>query len=444
MNSQRKPPPKHHSHLTYEDRIRIDEMLRRGDSFRSIAATLGKTPSTISREVHNHTTVVPSKEPDCLYLRECTKTKLCEKPGCNAKKCKTCRIPCKKHCMDYVQSICEKLMEAPYVCNGCKRMYSCKYEHHIYQPKTAEKEYRSMLTDRRNGFDLTCEQLICINELVSPLITKGQSPYHIKQTLGDSLPVSESTLRRMITSCELDVRDVDLRNTVSRKPRRQNNHRQHNKTLNKLKIDHTYKDYLSYITEHDVTTVQMDCVEGTKEDSAVLLTLHFQNFHMQLAYIMNEHTSADVVRTLDILEDSLGTELFRQVFPVILTDNGHEFSDISGMERSITGGTRTKIFFCEPNRSDEKGACENNHKLIRYVIPKGTSLEPFSQADINLMMNNINSYSRKALYGKTPYDVAMKVLPEDFFILLGLEQIPPMEVVLKPSLFSKKVVYPSK
>lgn len=172
----------------------------------------------------------------------------------------------------------------------------------------------------------------------------------------------------------------------------------------------------------------------------MLLTLHFPVFHMQLAYIMNEHTSSCVVQTLDMLEDVLGSELFKQVFPVIITDNGHEFMDIPGMERSLTGGNRTKIFFCEPNRSDEKGACENNHKLIRYVIPKGTSLEPFFQTDINRMMNHINSYSRKALYGNTPYGVAMKILPEDFFILLGLEIIPPLEVVLNPSLLVKKIV----
>lgn len=138
-----------------------------------------------------------------------------------------------------------------------------------------------------------------------------------------------------------------------------------------------------------------------------------------------------------MLEEVLGTELFKQIFPVILTDNGHEFMDISGMERSINGGIRTKIFFCEPNRSDEKGACENNHKLIRYIIPKGTSLEPYMQADINLMMNHINSYSRRSLHSKTPYGVAMQVLPDDFFILLGLELIDSKDVIMNPSLLRK-------
>lgn len=111
--------------------------------------------------------------------------------------------------------------------------------------------------------------------------------------------------------------------------------------------------------------------------------------------------------------------------------------DIYGMERSIYGGTRSKIFFCEPNRSDEKGHCENNHKYIRYVIPKGTSLESYSQKDISLMMDHINSYKRKSLFGKCPYEAARTILPEDFFLLLGLEQIPPERVILQPRLLKQ-------
>ena len=195
-----------------------------------------------------------------------------------------------------------------------------------------------------------------------------------------------------------------------------------------------YEDYLEYIKEHDVMAVQMDCVEGFKEDSATLLTLHFPAFSMQIAILMPEHTAGAVVNALDLVETAVGTDTFRDVFEVILTDNGMEFTNIAGMERSIKGGRRTKIFFCEPNRSDEKGSCENNHKLIRYVIPKGTSLEQFTQEDISLMMNHINSYARKSLFGKTPYDIAKRVLPEDFFDMLGLYEIPPEQVLLKPAL----------
>lgn len=160
---------------------------------------------------------------------------------------------------------------------------------------------------------------------------------------------------------------------------------------------------------------------------------------MQLAFIMDKHTSECVVATLDKLEFSHGKELFHSVFPVILTDNGHEFTDIAGIERSVFDGKlRCKLFFCEPNRSDEKAECETNHKLIRDIIPKGTSLEPFMQSDISLMMNHINSYKRKSLLGKCPYDIASSILPEDFFILLGLCCILPEDVNLTPKLLYKK------
>ena len=73
-----------------------------------------------------------------------------------------------------------------------------------------------------------------------------------------------------------------------------------------------------------------------------------------------------------------------------------------------------------------------------FTKSNGTSLEPYMQEDINLMMNHINSYKRKALFGKSSLDLAKTVLPEDFFTLLGIEEIPPEKIILKPSLLDKK------
>lgn len=135
-------------------------------------------------------------------------------------------------------------------------------------------------------------ELCNINDLIFPLILKGQSPYHIKQTLGNRLPVSEATIRRLIDKGELPA------------------------------------------------------------------------FHFQLAFKMPYHTSQCVVEVFDRLENTLGTELFSSLFGVILTDNGHEFGNLTAMETSVNGGQRTKVFYCEPNRSDEKGSCENNHRMF--------------------------------------------------------------------------------
>ena len=152
---------------------------------------------------------------------------------------------------------------------------------------------------------------------------------------------------------------------------------------------------------------------------------------------MEEHTSKCVVDTLDLIESAIGYELFATLFPVILTDNGHEFWDIHGMERGYTQNKeRTKIFFCDPNRSDQKGACENNHKLFRCIVPKGTSISKIDLQKTILITNHINSYRRKSLFGHSPYELAMNALPEDFFALLGLEIIPSEEINLTPFLIS--------
>lgn len=434
-------PVKNHSiskkrtRLTMEERCKIETLLQEKKSIRYIAASLDKAPSTIMREIKLHSQTKKSRRNDCIYRLDCNRHHLCGRLDCKHL-CRKCNI-CKKYCPDYVQSYCETLQQSPYVCNGCKKHGICSYETNTYLAVTAENEYRDTLTGMRSGFDLTLQELSDINDMVSPLIQKGQSPYHIKQTLGTELSISESTLRRLIDHCELDARNIDLHSQVKRKKRQRRN-------TGKLSIPsvsktgHLYKDYLEYMAENDVSPVQMDCVEGAMGDKAALLTLHFPVFHMQLAFIMDEHTSANVVNTLDKIESVLGKNLFKDTFPLIITDNGHEFTDIERMERSIFDGVRTKIFFCEPNRSDQKGACENNHKLIRYIIPKGTSLESYMQSDISLMVNHINSYARRSLFGKCPYDVARSVLPEDFFILLGLEQYPMNEVHLKPSLLKKE------
>lgn len=431
MKRNNKSNVKKGCHLTYGKRCKIETLLDEGQSMRYIAESIGFNPSTVSREIRQHSFISVSHSNDCQNRSDCHRHNVCGGASCN-KKCKTCN-KCKKYCKDYIQQQCPAL-EKKMLCNGCSKVNYCHFDKKFYKADIAENEYREMLVGRRNGFDLTNEEIEQINSLVSPLIMKGQSPYHIKQSLGNRLIISESTLRRMINNNELDVRAIDLKEAVKRKPRRR---QMKNELQSPSKVGHLYEDYLEYIDCNDCNIVEMDCVEGKQDDTSAILTLHLVTFHLQLYFIMPEHTSECVVATLDMIEEALGTELFREVFELILTDNGHEFWDIEGMERSVTSGERTKIFFCEPNRSDQKGACEVNHKILRCIIPKETSIDEYMQSDMTLITNHVNSYKRKALFGKSPYELAMEYMPEDFFILLGLEIIPSEEVILKPNLIKK-------
>lgn len=421
------------SHLSSSQRAVIEIMLNEGFSIRHIAASLECSPSTISREIKRNATVHLTKANDCLNQSICKKKHVCGSSTCN-QKCITCG-KCKNYCEDYEKRTCLKLRNHN-LCNGCSKFSTCHLDRIKYEADNAEKKYRNTLVNSRNGFDLTCEQIMTIDDLVTPLIKKGQSPYHIVQTFKDQLPISESTLRRMIKKNELSAKQVDLKEAVKRRKRIRHTMNEDSK-IRLFKAGRMYVDYLDYISKNEVNVVEMDCVEGVKTDQSAILTLHFVNYHLQLYFIMLEHTSKCVIEVLDKIEAALGTKLFKEMFEVILTDNGHEFNNIEGMERSINNGQRTKIFFCEPNRSDEKGACERNHKILREIIPKGTSIDGLMQTDCTLITNNINSYKRKALGGKSPYDVAMFVFPEDFFTLLGLEKINAEDVNLTKSLLKK-------
>ena len=155
---------------------------------------------------------------------------------------------------------------------------------------------------------------------------------------------------------------------------------------------------------------------------------------MQPVFKLKEHTSKCVKELFDSLEKKLGKELFAFCFLLILTDNGHEFSDIDGLEISLFEGKRTRIFLCEPNRSDQKGQCENNHKLIRTILPKGVSFKSLTASDTLLITNHINSYSRKSLFDKSPYEAAINTLPKEFSKKIKLKIIRESDVNFTPKL----------
>ena len=116
---------------------------------------------------------------------------------------------------------------------------------------------------------------------------------------------------------------------------------------------------------------------------------------LQLAFLMNSQTQACVKAQFDGLREALGEELFSLVFRVILTDNGSEFLDPLSLETSSSGMELNKVYFCDPNCSYQKGMLEKNHEFIRYVLPKGTSLDHLTQADVRLRVNPYQCHQQR-------------------------------------------------
>ncbi len=146
----------------------------------------------------------------------------------------------------------------------------------------------------------------------------------------------------------------------------------------------------------------MDTVEGKKGQS-VLLTIYFRSCSLQLGRLRIRNNARSVKETIDKIYLTVGHDMFTKLFPVILLDNGTEFSDPESIENYITVDEetgelikikRTRVFYCNAYSPYQKGSCERNHEFIRYFVPKGYSFSELTQSDIDLMMNHINSYPR--------------------------------------------------
>jgi IS30 family transposase len=184
-----------------------------------------------------------------------------------------------------------------------------------------------------------------------------------------------------------------------------------------------------------LSVVQVDSVEGIKSDKQAILTLHFVRFAFQIPLLLAEQTSVWVVKAFDALEQMCEGN-FSKHFSLILTDRGSEFLAYEKLEHARDGHKRCRVYYCDPGRADQKGACEKNHEEIRKILPKKTSFELLTPVDMATIASHINSYSRKSLGGKTPLDLAATVLPQSLLDSLGIQKVDPDKVNLTPELLN--------
>lgn len=435
----RRPIMPKYKHLLLSDRITIEHALKDSLSFKAIGKELNKDCTTISKEIRNHISfkksgTYGSSFNNCIHRKSCSIKNICT----------PCTVPVNRYCLFcgkcislcdfYEKESCAKITKSPYVCNGCSDLKRCSLEKVLYSASYAQKEYELFSSESRRGISICEEEADALDRFISPLIRKGQSIHHICSNNPDAIMHSEKTIYNYIQCNLFSARNIDLPRKVRYRPR---------KTTNRFKVDRscrinrTYDDFLAYLQKNpDVSIVEMDSVEGVK-GGKVLLTIHFKSSQLMLAFLRDKNDSRSVLNIFENLYLQLCPETFNKLFLLILTDNGSEFSNPSAIEFDMQGNRRTYIFFCDPQAPYQKGAAENNHQFIRRIVPKGSSFDTFTQSDINLMMNHINSYSRKKLNNRTPYDVFSFFQGLDVVRNLGLVLIPPNEIVLQPVLLKK-------
>jgi IS30 family transposase len=204
-------------------------------------------------------------------------------------------------------------------------------------------------------------------------------------------------------------------------------------------LTRNYERFGKYLEQNpDTDVVEMDTVIGLQQSRKVLLTLLFRSCNLMLMFLLEDKTQKSVIEALNWLSDELGIILFQRLFPVILTDRGTEFLNAEAIECDRNGEIKTRLFYCDPQCSWQKGALERNHEFIRYVLPKGTSFDRLKQEDITLLSNHINSLARDKFHGKTPYMLSKVLLDDKLHEVMKLVEIKPDDVCLKPSLLIKR------
>lgn len=419
------------SHLTLEERRIILTGITNGSTKAAIAQTIGKDRSTVGKEIKLHRILTHK----CPLPLECS----------NYKKCHYGR-ECVPDCPDFVPFHCSRRDRSPGACNGCSNWSRCRFNKFKYSPESAQADYRATLVDSRQGVNLTVSEARAIAETVGPLLKQGQSPFQIV-TAHPELGISEKTLYNYI---EQDVFHevagitvMDLRRQVSRKLPKKKNVEYKKRADRRYIQGRTYKDYLQYMSENpEVFVTQMDTVYNDETNGPFIQTFKFVTPGLLFAVLHETKTALSMTQGVDLLEEILGPELFRKYVHVLLTDRGSEFSASDAMEYASDGTRRTRVFYCDPMQSGQKGSLEKKHSELRYILPKGTDLRNLGlvdQASLNLAVSHVDSAAVEMLGGKSPLDAA-EFLYHDLYeklISFGIQHIEKDRVILKPYLLKK-------
>ena len=413
-------------HLTVQERIIIAKGIENGSTKAAIALTIGKDKSTVGKEIKKHRELVhkSSYKINCANMKNCSHNHVCD------------------NCADFKPFTCNRRDRSPGACNGCSKYTHCRYDKYRYKADFSHKKYREDLVDSRTGINMSYEECKAMADIIVPLIKAGHSPYHIV-TNHPELNISEKTLYNYIENGifrEFGLLDIDLRIKTKRKITKKASNKYKKREDKKYLNGRTYDDFINYTAENkNLSVVEMDTVYNNGSTGPFMQTFKFLDYSFMFIVYQEEKTAKSMVEGVDFLEKILGEDLFSEEVAIIKTDRGSEFCDAEGFEKEENESRRTRIFYCDPMASGQKGSLENNHKEIRYICPKENDLKDLelnSQEKANLIVSHINSQSKEHLKGKSPLEVMEFMNPALYqkFKDFGIERINKDNIVLKPYL----------
>ena len=411
MVRRKGPPERAYGRLGRHERNAIERMLDRGKPCREIARELGRSPSTVKREVDRHRFVTAPRS-------------MRGEPA-----------------PERLGDGCPRLASWPRCCNGCshRRGYGCsRRPRAVYSARWAQAAAEAELSESRRGIDETEASAARKVAALRDGMARGLSPQQVAAS-DPSLGLSASTAYRWVDAGYAGMTNMELRRKVGYRPRRKSAGGR--STRHSARRSHAA--FLALGEDACAAAWEMDTVEGSRADSACLLTLLHRPSRFQLALPLREKSAAETARALGLIRSALGEGGCRRLFGAVLTDNGAEFADEAAIAALL--GERageTRLFYCDPRQSQQKGACEKNHVEIRKVLPKGRGLrfDRLSPADCALVMSHVNSEPRGALAWGRPVDALAAAFGDDARALadaFGVVAVEPGELDLTPGLVER-------
>ena len=411
------------THLTLDERKIIQAGIENNSPKVSIARTIGKDATTVAKEIRKHRKLKPRN----TFVRPilCARMSTCPKK------------PCTRKCEDYDEPKCNRRDKSPGACNKCQDGNKCHMDKYFYDAASAEQEYRRDLVDYREGINLTTKERDAVAHTIAPLLKQGQSVHQVLSSHPD-IDLCERTLYSYIESGvfkDFGVDNFSLKEQVNRKQFKQ----KYKKRKEPANYNgRRYEDYLRFCSENPETpTVEMDTVYNSP-NGPYLQTFLFEKTSFMIGFLHTQKTSESMAKSINVLQERLGGELFSKLFPVLLTDRGSEFEKYQLFELDAYGSSRLCLFYCDPMQSSQKPHVENNHNYVRDIIPNSYPLDNLAQSDIDLMFSHINSTPRRSLGDKTPFEVFCFLYGAEAVKCFNILEIARDDVVLKPKLIYAK------
>lgn len=414
--------------LTQIELGKIESKLDEGYNATQIAEYLGRDPSSIQKEIKNFSIVKPSKKDckDCKNYENCKQVQLCEY-SLSSERCSTCR-DCRvgtELCKEYIPVVrCDRLKGRKKVCNGC-----AAYGHRCSKPKLVYKAEEAWKQHQENKKKSVKKYKAIDNteymEELAETIRRGISPEVALRTTGNKYgeTISIPTLYLRIDRKKMKCSNLDLRNKLKRQPKEEKKE----KRIDKSKHRANGRSFNDLTEEEQIGRKerigQMDTVIGTP-GGKLLLTLLNKETSFLFGIPVDNKKQETIIKEIDKLEIEIADK-FKLILEKIITDNGSEFLNYEGLEKSVVNEEkRFNVYYANPYASYEKGMIENQHRLIRYFYPKGTDFSKYKNSDIIEKINRINNYPRKSLNWSTPYKEMEKILGTSIMNKLGFYEIP--------------------